>query len=237
MITLSAIITIKGHNPSPFVIGQTPVGSGLIGAEIVRDEFINTRNILSLDAGVSDRETGATISWGLISNGGQLSFNKNEEFVRLASIGVEIEGSKVEVFLNNTATKKKERIGEYFVSKFSYDVSSKVSTIQFTDGLEDWQDATFEGFSVDPLNLEPIYCSKLYEKMRGETESAFGVVVEPFLELNEATRKHLNRYYLPTSLVKAQSFWSVWDKFGKATQTHIFKKPNGKITCRYEGGN
>ena len=237
MITLSAKVTIKGDNPSPFVIGQSAIGSGYFGENIAREDYITNRQLLSLESGLSDRETGATISWGVISDGGKISFNKNESFVRLANMGVEIEGSGLDVFINNTLTKKSEQVGEYVVSRFSYDLANKVSTIEFTDGLQDWQDATFEGFTIDPLDFESVFLTNLYERLRLLTEEQLGIRMTALDKLDKATYNHLGRYNLPMSLIKPQSFWSVWDKFGKATQTHIFKRADGEVTCKYEGGN
>ena len=237
MITLSAKISLKGDNPSPFVIGSSSVGSDMLGEDISRNDGITVRNLLSMKSEMADRETGDSISWGVISNGGRIEFNKNDTLVRLARNGVEIEGGRVVVSLNNTITQKSQEVGEYYISRFSYDVVSKVSAIDLTDGLQSWQDATFEGFTIDPLNLESAFMTGMYERLRVITEEKFGVKMTALDKLDKATYNHLVRYNIPMSLIKAQSFWSVWDKFGEATQTHIFKRDDGEITCKYEGGN
>lgn len=141
MITLTAQIRIQGKNPLPFTLGVSELGGGaLFGKTVDLEVVFDKRNILSLESSINERGNVELPSWGLISSGGSASFNdKNSKFFVYANAGLLSNGIEIKIFSENTIKKEKKQLGVYYTTNWDYDVKNKTCSVNFNDGLENFQ--------------------------------------------------------------------------------------------------
>jgi hypothetical protein len=236
MIEVVANISIIGKNKSPFLLGESKIGEKAMGEHIDRVESVGKRKMLNFSCDGADRDSTETLSWGVVSSGGDVSFNDRKKMIWYNEIGVDFKGANVNVVLQDTLRKKKYSVSNYKVDSFDYDFDKLVAKVAFKDGLEKLQDATFSGTTVDPTKTGANFLSNVYSFLAEETYRATGIEFVPYQELDQKTREQIDRYCLPILIIKPQSFWSVWQKFGESTQTRIYKQKDGRVVCKYQDG-
>ena len=173
MIVLTAEIEIKGENPSPFRIGESKLGDFLLGKNVNTIQHIDKRNILSYESEIKDRDDIKKPSFGLISNGGRISFNdKNQKFLNNYNHGFVNKQCKVYIYINNTVSKQSQKLGTYYIDAVDYDVENNVVNITVTDGLTRYQEINVDKIVFfEDVGAQEIW-QKISEKM-GFNETDF----------------------------------------------------------------
>ena len=151
MITLTARMNIKGDNPLPFRIGSSELGgNGLFGVAVDVEAVFDRRNMLSIDNSIMALGDIQLPSFGIISNGGSLSFKDNHSrFLGYANAGLLKEGIQIAIYINDTQKKSKRIVGTYFSTDWEYDNDNKSVSVRFKDDMEEWQ-----SIQVDALPLQ-----------------------------------------------------------------------------------
>lgn len=236
MITLTAKMRIKGENPLPFSLGVSELGGGALFGETVDVEVVfDRRNLLSLESNAIDRSDIQLPSFGIISNGGSLSFkDNNSRFLGYANVGLLKENQEIEIFLKNTLTKSEQEIGTYYAYDWNYDNDSRSVSVSFKDDLEEMQDLILSKIEYDFEKGEAKNLSWFYNQLRAQTPTKYGF---PYLtSLDIKTKDVLNKTYIKYPYMEGVTLWSAWQKLCEAALLHIYKK-NKSTVCKYNGGN
>lgn len=237
MITLTASMKIESENPLPFVLGSSALGSvSLFGEKIDVEAIFDRRNLLSLEGEIIDRGDIQLPSWGIISNGGSLSFkDKNFRFYNYANAGILKEGIKVELFLNNTLSKSKNQVGTYYTSKWEYDNDNNSVSVSLKDDLEEWQDINVYGIDYDPRNPESKTMDFFYNYLHGKTPEKYNML--SFGELDDKTSTILKLTTIKYPLMGSGNLWEQWVKLCECCALYIYKNKNARTVCEYSNGS
>jgi hypothetical protein len=223
MITLTAEIRVQGENPSPFRLGVSRLGENMFGEEIDNNEVIDKRKIISLESEIRDRADIDKPSFGLISSGGQLSFrDTNSHFLNYANNGILKGGEQVLIFLNNTVTKNKKQVGEYFSNDWNYDNDNRSVSVSFDDNLEDLQE---NKLSSVPIQYEEKSLKYFYD-----------IITNGFsnISLSENVSDFLNNYKLKYPFMDSSTLWGGFAKICETIGGRCYKDMNGNVTFNSE---
>jgi hypothetical protein len=233
--------TVKNENP--FILGKngSKLGDGTtFGNEVIVKNIVDKRNIVGIETEIRDRDAIDYPSFGVISNGGRISFKDTggvfRKYVTDGNVSI---SDPVDIYLVNTVTRGKEKVGSYLISTISFDPDSMEMELQLTDGMEMLQDFDFEG--INPYkytqndtnmgistNLVDIVGEFMIEAKR-KTDIGFEYIGETF--------ENMKKISIPTPIVEKSSLWMAFQKSSISSQTHIFKNKNGNVNIAYNGGN
>lgn len=198
---------------------------------------IDRRNLVGIDETIYDRSDLKLPSYGVKSNMGNLSFNdldgEIKDYAEQLLLGSDL---NVNIYINNTLNKKSELVGVFKTDTWDYDNYNRNVEVSLKDDLLEWQEINMPRINYDPNNPTHQNFEWLYRQIYAFTVQN-GYDMLSFDELDEQTQSVLTNNYMQYPFLEPASLWAQWDKFGKATLTHIFKKGNGKIVCKYNGGN
>lgn len=195
---------------------------------------IDRNNILALEIEEKDRSSLTLPSFGIISNKGNISFNDIDgEMKDYAEMQLLKQGLIVKIYLNNTLKNLHKQIGEYITDVWDYDNYNRQVTVSITDNLEEWQDINISALEYYNLPFEQTG-EFIYNRLRDLTPNKYAML--QFEELDNETKKILQQIKLVYPMINSGSLWSVWQKFCETFQCHIYTE-NGKIICKYNGGN
>ena len=235
MITLTAEITVKGENATPFVLGSSRLGHANFGEIFDTVEVINKRVMLSLDCETRDRSDIEKPSFGVISNGGSLSFNDGySRFLILINSGFLSGGEEIKIFLENTVTKQRRQVGVYYADDWDFDNDSKSVSVKIRDDLEDWQEIPCPALNYDIENPRDSSMKEIYNFLHRQTPEKYRMT--PFKELETETKKIIEGTTVGIPFIKASNLWSQWTKFCENCATQIYKNEEGETVCKYMGG-
>lgn len=197
---------------------------------------VKKSNILSTSSSIMTSGNIKEPYYGLISNGGSCSFIDNEPYVVNGEIvanhkilyflenGFAYEKITTKIFLYNSLTKKKSKIGQYFAQDGDYDYSSNIVTFTLKDGLEEFQNIPVDDRKIQASNS----LLGIYVAARATATMQTGFEFEE--ELDAHTRYELGRikpYY--SNDPNAKNFWAWFDNICKAGLCHMFINEKGKI--------
>lgn len=233
MITLTAQMRIQGENPLPFTLGGSELGGGALFGETIDVEAVfDRRNLLSLESEIRDRSDIKLPSWGIFSNGGNLSFkDTNSRFLGYANAGLLKSGIKVEIFLNDTISKRKEIVGTYYTADWEYDNDSRSVSVSLKDNLENLQEVLFEGFNEtyetnNNKNGKRISLKQVFEPVLNKIKS-IGFYVD---EKSQAILlEKLENLYIDFPHLKEGNLWSQIEKFCKILNMRVYKKNDNSV--------
>lgn len=201
--------------------------------------------ITSVSRTIRERGEVGMPSWGIISNGGELEFNDYDgEVLDYIEQGILKSGVEVTINLNNTLFGKtqsgewavSEQVAKYYVDTINYDVNNKSVSIEIKDRIEKLQDINNIQFQVNPLSYAAMRFSEIYQYLQGKVVEA-GVDMVAYNDLDEDTKNALTGYVATPITDSGNSLWQLLNKFAIATQTHLYVRADGVLTCRYNGGN
>lgn len=185
MIVLTAQIRIQGENPSRFTLGVSILGDGsMFGKEIDEEIVFDRRNTTSLESEIQQKDDASQPSFGIISNGGSLSFrDTNSKFLLYANAGLLTEGLGIKVFLENTITKAKKQVGLYYTTDWDYDNDNRMVRVSFADNLEKLQSpiVSLED-TVSPQNMYEILQWLLSKNLNIDSTCIFTEAAKSSLE-------------------------------------------------------
>lgn len=234
MITLTAQMRIQGENPLPFTLGVSELGGGSLFGETVDVEAVfDRRNLLSLESEIRDRSDIKLPSWGIFSNGGNLSFKDiNSRFLGYANAGLLKSGIKVEIFLNDTISKRKEIVGTYYTADWEYDNDSRSVSVSLKDNLEKIQEKNISFFIKEKKS--EFYGIDIYKELIEETK-------RNGIEFSENLPKDLEDILYRTKIkfpyLKKSSIWSLWEIFCEAFGCFLYLNENGLASITYDFGD
>jgi hypothetical protein len=198
---------------------------------------IDRRNMLGIDRSIFDRSDLKLPSFGIISNVGNIEFNDNDGRILQYAENLQLQaGQKCEIWLNNTLVEgASERIGLFETDQWNYDNDSRVVSVSIKDDLEEWQEINVDEISYDPRTPESKPFKWLYEHLWAITDTNYDML--GFEGLDSDTQAVLNDTIIRYPLLEKGTLWQQWTKLCEVCQLHIYKDKNGKIVCRYNGGN
>ena len=197
------------------------------------------RNLISISRSIFDRSDLKLPSFGIISNTGNIEFNDTDGKIRDYAEQLLLEsGLKCEIKLNNTLIDgASETIGLFETDEWDYDNDNRVVSVSLKDDLEEWQDINVDPINYDPRVVEHKSFKWLYNHLWGITTKNDNYDMLSFDELDSDTQAVLNNTYTQYPLLESGSLWQQWTKLCQVCQLHIYKNNNGRIVCRYNGGN
>lgn len=222
--TLSHIITINDWNipNSPIVITSIYANANI---------EIDERNLLSYESSIFDRANIDYPSYGIISNGGSISFSDyNEQVLDLITQKILHSGITIEIFLNNTLTEKSEQLAKLSIRELTYDNNNRAVDLQLKDDLEEWQEMSVEAIYYDPANPHTENFKWLYDYLWEKTPSKHNML--PFDKLDEETQNVLLNTVIQYPLLESDSLWNEWDKLCQACHLHIYVNEVGQTVCK-----
>lgn len=216
----SHIVSISDWNTpnSPLVIqGITP------DAEL----DIDKNSLLNIEFSGRDRTDPTTISWGIVSNTGTVSFLDNNKYVENLKKNGDLLGSKIEIYLRNRY--RDAQIGSFIVTDGVYSKCGGSSTLRFQDRLQEWQNVTIpEDFvlSFSPMTLENIRYA-ITTKVKG---------LDIVTHYTSEAETRWNGTWVKNPYVIGSSFWSFMAKACELTGCYISCDEKGRAVIAYGGG-
>jgi hypothetical protein len=214
-----------------FILGKSLLGDGSVFAEADKKMIlIGKRNKRSIEVDILSRDNIEAPSWGIISNSGTVSFIDDAEgsLYKYASSGALRSGYPIEIFCENTITKKSERIAYMFTEKWNYNNSNRNVSVSIKDDIEKLQDVQFSEIELD--RSATLY--EIYEIFKSSTES-FGFSFAP---LKEEVRFILKNTTIEFPIISSGNLWDKWDSLCKASCIYIYKNKDNQIELNYYYG-
>lgn len=224
---LSHTITINNWNTpnSPIVITSIYTNANI---------EIDRNNLLSYDSSIFDRANIDYPSYGIISNGGSMRFaDYNEQVLDLITQRILHSGITVEIFLENTLSKKKEQLAKLSIRELTYDNNNRSVDMQLKDNLEEWQEMNVEAIYYDPEQPKTESFKWLYDYLWGKTPDKYKML--SFDELDAETQNVLTNTVIQYPLLESDSLWNEWDKLCQACHLHIYVNESGQTVCKKAG--
>ena len=200
---------------------------------------VDRRNLISLDISVADRSDFNAPSFGIVSNVGNIEFidnKKDASILEYAKLGLLKENLPVSCFLVNSITNKREKQAAMITSSWAYDAESKRVSLSIKDFLEEWQDIGVESLKLDVSRQHNGSFLTIYDDILKQTPEKYKGSNGKFV-LYGNTVTHISSLKDNIGLFDAGNLWNVWDKFCRASQTHIFVNEEGNVVVNYNGGN
>lgn len=193
---------------------------------------IDRQNLLSYDSSIFDRANIEYPSYGIISNGGNISFaDYNEQVLDLITQKILHSGITVEIFLTNTLTQKSEQLAKLNITELTYDNDNRSVDVQLKDSLEEWQEMNVEAINYDPRYPNPQNFKWLYDYLWSKTPSKYQML--SFDELDEATQNVLTSTVIQYPLLESDNLWNEWDKLCQVCHLNIFVNETGRTVCKW----
>jgi hypothetical protein len=147
--------------------------------------------IISLEFKTTDRADINKPSYGIISNGGNISFKDvfyNGEYIfsKYAQKGYLKNKATIELCLRNTKNGKEETIGTFESEKFEYDNENKIIDLSFVDDLQSWQDIIVEPLECDTRDRNIYSMESIYNHLFSKTPEKYKML--DFYSLDVETR-------------------------------------------------
>ena len=186
------------------------------------------RNLLSISAPIKDRSDNEQPSYGIISNAGTLSLvDGTREIKEYARLGLLTSDLDVQLWLEDTQSKKKQSLGKFKTDKWSYDNINFKVTIDFKDDLEEWQSVLI---SSTDLTFNKT-AKNLYDELLELTPSKY-----IFEDLSAETESIFNNISIPYFYYEKGSLWEQWNKLCYLTLSNLYKNENDKIIIKSDIG-
>ena len=193
--------------------------------------YCDRRNLISIDAPVSDRSDNEQPSYGIISNAGNLEFiDGTGEVKTLAQFGLLKSKLSVYIYLENTLSKKKNLIGQFITDKFSYDSMNFHVTVSFKDDLESLQESNMNKI---PLQENSITLYNLFEIIKNTIISN----IDFNFELTNNAKNILSNININYAYLDTGTYWSQINKIAVLAGLHIYEKNEKTIIIDSDFGD
>jgi hypothetical protein len=198
---------------------------------------IDSSSLKSLSFSITDRGDVEQPNFGIFSNSGSMEImDKYGHWLGLVEAGALKEGIKCTIYLNNTLENIQKTIAVAETTDWDYDNDNRVVSVTLKDDLEEWQQINIPASEYDPRKPEAKPYSWLYEELWRITTSK-GYNMQSLSDLDEATKRILQRLYFEYPILYAGTLWDAWTKLCNVACLHIYKNGEGIIVCKYNGGN
>lgn len=187
--------------------------------------YFDRRNLVSLSAPIKDRSDNEQPSYGLISNEGEMTVIDStleiKEYARMKLLTPDLD---VQIWLEDTLTKKKQSIGKFKTYRWSYNNQNFEVTIQLKDGLEQLQNITLTGFNLSNTQMTFL---DVYNYIKTEIKNK--IPEYSFPDLEDSTNNVLNNIICPTPYLLSDNAWAELEKICKLTNGHIHESYENEI--------
>lgn len=189
--------------------------------------FADRRNMLSLSAPIKDRSDNEQPSYGIISNSGSLSIidgtGEIKEYARMKLLTPDL---NVQIWLEDTLTKKKQSIGKFKTNKWTYDNNNFEVNIELKDDLEELQNIIISGIQISqPTN--PQSFKYVYDYLVGQVKLKFPNF--NFRALDENTENLFNNINCLYTFLNQDTCWNEFNKLLNITGSHLYKNAENEI--------
>ena len=189
------------------------------------------RNLLSISAPIKDRSDNEQPSYGIISNAGTLSLvDGTREIKEYARLGLLTSDLDVQLWLEDTQSKKKQSLGKFKTDKWSYDNINFEVTIDFKDDLEQLQDIQIEKLplSNDNRTLYDLYIW-LTNLINETFTNKFNFIID---DKAQTTLEKINSFSI---YLESDTAWNQLTKILDLTGGHIYEnyKREVVLTCDF----
>lgn len=186
------------------------------------------RNLLSISAPIKDRSDNEQPSYGIISNAGTLSLvDGTKEIKEYARLGLLTSDLDVQLWLEDTLSKKKQSLGKFKTDKWSYDNINFEVTIDFKDELE-----TLQNYSI--LGIEYNYASNnaltVYNFLSEEINDIFGYE----FTIDSKTASILESIIIQNYFLSEGTLWEQLTKLCNLAKLNIYMNTDKKIVISSE---
>ena len=225
MITLTAEIKVKGKNPYPFKIGETPIGTlSMFGESVNAQVDLNKRNTISIESKTEDRGDITVPSYGIVSNGGSLSFKDNKQrFLNYADAGVLADGQEIKIFVENKQKKAKQQVGVYYSTDWDYDNNNRAVSVSFKDRLEEWQEIYIDEIPLSSSS-EKLNMYHFFNILREKAESRGFVFL-----VDDSAIESMSKTEGETLYMEKGTLWGNFSKICEICSLYIYQNRDGKV--------
>ena len=166
-------------------------------------------------------------AWGIIANNnGHIEFiDKQNVFLDYINAGVLYKTCPAIAKLVNTNNDKEEKIWDGITTKWDYNPTTRVVSVDLSDGLDYWQSLEFAGYSLNTSKTAYQIYQYLYSITPNNTS----------LNLDSSALSQLQRITLPYPYIEQGTLWSAWRKLCELASLYIYSY-NGQICVRYAIG-
>lgn len=189
------------------------------------------RNLLSISAPIKDRSDNEQPSYGIISNAGTLSLvDGTREIKEYARLGLLTSDLDVQLWLEDTQSKKKQSLGKFKTDKWSYDNINFEVTVEFKDDLEQLQNIQIEKLPLSNENRT------LYDLYIWLTNLINEIVTNKFnFIIDDNAQTTLKKINSSTIYLESDTAWNQLTKILDLTGGHIYEnyKREVVLTCDF----
>lgn len=182
---------------------------------------IDRRNLISVDSNIIDRSDISLPSWGVISNRGNITFNDIDgEVLDYAENGLLTEGQEVNIYLEDTLSKKKTKVGSFATISWDYDNDAKITSVSLSDDVEALQ-------NIDCEVREPSYSETYVINFINETFN----ILKPLgysYAIEDITKTYLADKKFRLIPIEASSVWARLDKICSSYGLYIYASSHNR---------
>lgn len=181
------------------------------------------RNLLSISAPIKDRSDNEQPSYGIISNAGTLSIvDGTKEIKEYARLGLLTSDLDVQLWLEDTQSKKKQSLGKFKTDKWSYDNINFEVTVDLKDHLEYLQDNNTNGFSLQ----NAMTLLDVFNWIKTQIENSD---LEYNFQLDTATSNLLSNISCQYPYLEKGNFWEEITKLCNIVGLHIYENASREV--------
>lgn len=185
--------------------------------------YFDRRNLISLSAPIKDRSDNEQPSYGLISNEGEMTVIDStleiKEYARMKLLTPDLD---IQIWLEDTLTKKKKSIGKFKTEKWSYNNKNFEVIINYKDKLESLQDINIPYLAIrnEDTSLLNLY-NYIIEVIHQKLDYTFS--------LSDRMEKILDRFKSDKIYLEQDTAWNQLTKICDLTGGIIYETMEGTI--------
>lgn len=185
--------------------------------------YFDRRNLVSLSAPIKDRSDNEQPSYGLISNEGEMTVIDTtleiKEYARMKLLTPDLD---IQIWLEDTLTKKKKSIGKFKTEKWSYNNKNFEVIINYKDKLESLQDINIPYLAIrnEDTSLLNLY-NYIIEVIHQKLDYTFS--------LSDRMEKILDRFKSDKIYLEQDTAWNQLTKICDLTGGIIYETMEGTI--------
>jgi hypothetical protein len=194
---------------------------------------VSQKRATNLNSEIISRSDVELPSWGVKSNSSSLTFVDRKSTIKdYIENGLLEEQKTVVIYLNNTLSKKVEKVGTFTATDWEYDNDNKVVLVKYKDELEEWQNIYIDEITYIPEKSRQISANELYEKIYSMS-TKLGYRMKSFDELDDQTKKQMNDTLIRFPFSSQKSLWEFASNLCEVCQLYFYTEKDGKINCVY----
>lgn len=220
----SHTITISNWNAPTYPIVITGLYFGI-------QIDLDYRTLKSLNALHKQKPEMAKPYYGILSNTGNITFlDFNGEIKDYNTLQLLKSDLLVNIYLQNTLTRKQKRLASFQTDEWDYDTSNRLVNVSLKDELVELQDINHSGIALVVDGNKT--AEDLYIDLYSVTPNKYGF--KAFADLDEKTQSRLTATKIPYYFLKSGSLWGQWVKLCELVQAVIYQDFDGNSVFEVE---